>query len=186
MLTKQPSHLTQLKDYGGWPEDQAEIPLKHMTSDHIKLLAAKCSRSKDIEMPVFPASPSKQGPENETSGRTAITPMPGPATSTNQVSNNLRTITPMPTTPEAGLCEDVSEKGMDGNEIEVAGPDGVDGNDEPEETWDMIKIMSINDLTSDSAIKCSTETCTLPAACAYVSNLAPKDKWYSCLDCQVS
>jgi hypothetical protein len=56
---------------------------------------------------------------------------------------------------------------------------------EMEEAWDVKKVMSIADV-SDCPIKCSTETCTLAAACVYVSNLAPTEKWYTCLDCQVS
>ena len=57
--------------------------------------------------------------------------------------------------------------------------------DEMEEVWDVKKVMSIADV-NDCPIKCSTETCTLAAACVYISNLAPAEKWYTCLDCQVS
>jgi hypothetical protein len=62
--------------------------------------------------------------------------------------------------------------------------DGDQG-EEMEEVWDVRKVMSIADV-NDCPIKCSTETCTLAAACVYVSNLAPTEKWYTCLDCQVS
>jgi hypothetical protein len=71
------------------------------------------------------------------------------------------------------------------------GADNKESNDTPtagggeiEEVWDVKKVMSIADV-NDCPIKCSTETCTLAAACVYVSNLEP-EKWYTCLDCQVS
>jgi hypothetical protein len=62
--------------------------------------------------------------------------------------------------------------------------DQADG-EEMEEVWDVKKVMSIADV-KDCPIKCSNEKCTLAAACVYVSNLAPTEKYYSCLDCQVS
>lgn len=55
--------------------------------------------------------------------------------------------------------------------------------DEEKEVWDLKKILSIAEIT-ECPIKCSSDACTLPAACAWVSNLNPT-KWYSCLDCQV-
>lgn len=57
---------------------------------------------------------------------------------------------------------------------------------EEEEVWDIKKILSINEITQECPIKCATESCRLPAALIYASNLAPNDKWYTCLDCQVS
>jgi hypothetical protein len=57
---------------------------------------------------------------------------------------------------------------------------------EAEEVWDLVKIIGIDALLIDSPVKCSTETCLLPAACVYVSSQAPTEKWYTCLDCQVS
>jgi hypothetical protein len=62
--------------------------------------------------------------------------------------------------------------------------DGEEG-EEMEEVWDVKKVMSFADI-KDCPIKCSNETCTLAAACIYVSNLAPTEDWYTCLDCQVS
>jgi hypothetical protein len=62
-------------------------------------------------------------------------------------------------------------------------PDGDQG-EEMEEAWNVKKVMSIADV-SDCPIKCSTEKCALAAACVYVSNFAPTEKWYTCLDCQV-
>lgn len=67
-------HCQKLKDYGGWPEDLSELPLQHMTPAHINLLASKCSRSKDIAMPVFPASHGQDTPKNDNVSRTDITP----------------------------------------------------------------------------------------------------------------
>lgn len=55
---------------------------------------------------------------------------------------------------------------------------------QPSEVWDLKKILSLDDLTKDAAIKCSTDDCRLPACCIWVSNFMPTTKWYSCLDCQ--
>ena len=57
--------------------------------------------------------------------------------------------------------------------------------DDDEEEWEVKKIMSIQDL-KECPIVCSGESCRNVAAMIYVSNLAPTEKWYSCLDCQVS
>ena len=46
------------------------------------------------------------------------------------------------------------------------------------------KIMSIKDL-NNLPIAWSTDSCLNTAALVYTSNMAPTDKWYSCLDCQV-
>jgi hypothetical protein len=54
-----------------------------------------------------------------------------------------------------------------------------------EEAWECIKVMSIVELTDGIPIKCSDDECLLPAACVYSSTLHPKEKHYSCLDCQV-
>jgi hypothetical protein len=52
---------------------------------------------------------------------------------------------------------------------------------EAEEMWDLKKVLPLESIPS---IKCSLETCPLPACCIWVSNLDPKTNWYSCLDCQ--
>jgi hypothetical protein len=77
-----------------------------------------------------------------------------------------------------------SNDNKDGNTNDEGQAAG-DEEGEAEEVWDVKKVMSIADV-KDCPIKCSTEKCTLAAACVYVSNLAPTEKSYSCLDCQVS
>jgi hypothetical protein len=62
-------------------------------------------------------------------------------------------------------------------------PSDDDSDQSDAEVWDLVKVMTPNDL--ESPIKCSTETCVLPAACVYKSILNPS-VWYTCLDCQVS
>jgi hypothetical protein len=58
------------------------------------------------------------------------------------------------------------------------------GADEQEETWDLKKVFTVEEL-KHNPVKCLTSKCTLFAACAYASSLVPTDKWYTCLDCQV-
>jgi hypothetical protein len=90
------------------------------------------------------------------------------------------------------LCEQHQESEFGGWPEGVEPPE-TESDDDKEETgkggkdevWTITKVVSIGDLT-DCPVKCSTETCALPAACVYVSSAAPTKKWYSCLDCQVS
>lgn len=57
--------------------------------------------------------------------------------------------------------------------------------EEGEEAWRLVQILSKNVVAGRSHTKCMTENCALRAACVYVSADAPKKKWYTCLDCQV-
>ena len=58
-------------------------------------------------------------------------------------------------------------------------------NEEPvEEMWDLVKVISQEQLTKSGTILCATEGCMLAAACAWTSNLTPKERWFTCLDCQ--
>lgn len=73
------------------------------------------------------------------------------------------------------------------NDIETTGSLEHDGEEtDDEEVWDLVKIIGADALLTDCPIKCSTDACLLPAACVYVSSHAPTQKWYTCLDCQVS
>jgi hypothetical protein len=55
-----------------------------------------------------------------------------------------------------------------------------------DEEWELKKIMSIEAINHPFPVKCSHDNCTLVAATVWVSNHKPDEKWYSCLDCQVS
>lgn len=52
-----------------------------------------------------------------------------------------------------------------------------------EETWDLVKILSVADVTGSCPVVCQTEGCGLKAGVIYVSSSGLK--WYGCLDCQV-
>ena len=89
------SHTAQAADFGGWPELN-ELPLEHMTKQHIDILAAKCSNRLDIEMPNFSdvaSSPSgishtvSPGPRAQVDADT-ITPSPGVALKEAAASKN--------------------------------------------------------------------------------------------------
>jgi hypothetical protein len=69
--------------------------------------------------------------------------------------------------------------------ITPAPPQDDEGEEKEEdaEAWDLTRILSVEDI-KDCPIKCSSESCPLPAACVWISNQAPTTKWYSCLDCQ--
>jgi hypothetical protein len=115
-----------------------------------------------------------------------------------------------PPTDEAASSEVSDDPGKDAMETDERGKDAMEtdetGNDnamdteapseetpeepedledrsdnEEEEMWDLKKVLPLESIPS---IKCSLETCPLPACCIWVSNLDPKTNWYSCLDCQ--
>ena len=52
------------------------------------------------------------------------------------------------------------------------------------EAWELIQILSLSRLSQEGTVKCSSETCSLAACSVWKSNLAPTEKWYSCIDCQ--
>lgn len=52
------------------------------------------------------------------------------------------------------------------------------------EAWELIQILSLSRLSQEGTIKCSSEVCSLAACTVWKSNLAPTEKWYSCIDCQ--
>lgn len=54
-----------------------------------------------------------------------------------------------------------------------------------EKDWRLVEILSKNAVAGRSHSNCMTENCKVRAACVYVSSKAPKEKWYTCLDCQV-
>jgi hypothetical protein len=54
------------------------------------------------------------------------------------------------------------------------------------EIWDLKRVLSIEQITKECPVKCSTEECPLPACCVWVSSRAPTTNWYSCLDCQAN
>lgn len=92
------------------------------------------------------------------------------------------------TPKNAGEARAISPEMADESGIENRDTSEHDQDDETddEEVWNLVKIIGVDALLIDSPIKCSTDTCLLPAACVYVSTQAPKEKWYTCLDCQVS
>lgn len=64
--------------------------------------------------------------------------------------------------------------------------ENVEEDSEADEEWELKKIMPIEAINHEFPVKCSHDTCTLVAATVWVSNQKPDEKWYSCLDCQVS
>ena len=114
-----------------------------------------------------------------------------------------------PTSAEAASADVSDEPGNDAMETDESGKDAMETDEtgngdamdtealsetpeepensenrsdsEEEEMWDLKKVLPLESIPS---IKCSLETCPLPACCIWVSNLDPKTNWYSCLDCQ--
>lgn len=108
-------------------------------------------------------------------------PMTQPDTDAN---TNTRASDESPTEPQS---IEVQQPSIDDNTKD--GECDATDNDESkaeEVLWDLKKIMSIAEVTHECPIKCSHETCSLPAASIWVSTEKPTDNWYSCLDCQVS
>jgi hypothetical protein len=87
--------MLQENDYGGWPEPN-ELPIDSMTQEHKDALISKCSRKKDVPMPHFAASPSKEY-ENKLVSHTIITPLRNDTvTQTAGKKNGKSTVTPSP------------------------------------------------------------------------------------------
>lgn len=66
--------LLSISDYEGWPEEQHELPIDHMTEEHRQLIADKCSADgENAAMPNVPTSLLATAGGN---GASAITPIP--------------------------------------------------------------------------------------------------------------
>ena len=68
--------FAQAKDFGGWPP-AAELPVTHLTQEHLTLLAQKCSRQKSLDMPSFSTASPGHETRDSSSHLVAVTPMPG-------------------------------------------------------------------------------------------------------------
>lgn len=64
----------QEDDFDGWPPLE-ELPTKYIEPRHLKLIASKCSRRKNMEMPAFPMSSSPQ-PKTNCGKSNLVTPPP--------------------------------------------------------------------------------------------------------------
>lgn len=128
---------------------------------------SKCSNNKSPEMPEFIETEFKGG-----------------SAPNKQQDNDI-------VAPENGI--ETKEQSMPSDDVQQSDDDEDKDDDDPqkneeqenEDVWELVKIMSCADVSSDCPIKCSIESCPVPAAVAYVSNQKANEKWYGCLDCQV-
>ena len=90
-------------------------------------------------------------------------------------------------TPDSEV-ETPSKEVMDPESAEedLSGSGDGDSSEDAEEMWDLTKVLSFEELSREGTIKCSTEDCLNAAACVWVSNLKPKSRWFSCIDCQAN
>ena len=88
-------------------------------------------------------------------------------------------------TTETGRESFEVENENDTSDIEHKHENGEEDSEAIEE-WELKKIMSIEAINHQFPVKCSHDSCTLVAATVWISNQKPDEKWYSCLDCQVS
>jgi hypothetical protein len=152
----------QETDFGGWPDNFT--PPKHVQSN---------VHNEDAATPDPKETQGKEPDEVATEDQTEETAEDTP---TADESCNAKECDPSKVSESNGTSKDsgiIDEDQADGEEEEM------------EEVWDVKKVMSIADV-KDCPTECSNETCTLAAACVYVSNLAPTEDWNTCLDCQVS
>ena len=54
---------------------------------------------------------------------------------------------------------------------------------EGEEKWDLIEVITVNDLKKKKPKRCQEEECSSAACSVWTSNAAPDDEWYGCIDC---
>jgi hypothetical protein len=154
----------QEKDFGGWPANIT--PPKHAQSS---------VDNEDDEAPDPKETSDEKEPDEVATEEKAEETAQATPTADETCKDE---------EPDPSKVTESNDK-IDDDTNREGGVAGDDQGEEMEEAWDVKKVMSIADV-NDCPIKCSTETCTLAAACVYVSNLAPTEKWYTCLDCQVS
>jgi hypothetical protein len=171
----------QLSEFGGWPagieraknpeEGTQDVQEKQHESDQAN--AKIDGHNKGHPTPITPVNSAET---NDTGIKSTPDAIDGSEDNASEAGE--------PEAKEAqqgkeGKEEDLQEEQPEG-ELEQQQEEG-----DQEEVWYLKGIFSIEAVTG-APIKCSDETCLLPAACSYVSNLAPTTKWYTCLDCQVS
>jgi hypothetical protein len=135
-----------------------------MTEEHKSFLRSKCSKSKTVDMPKFP----QQNLAKTSGGAPSSDEKEGETSPSEQQEND--SVQEVADSPSAEDSDKHSEQEEDGSQ--------------QEELWGVTKVLSIEDL-KECPIVCSGECNTL-AAVVYKSSLTPNEKWYSCLDCQVS
>lgn len=80
-----------------------------MTQEHIDELIAKCSKRKDIEMPLFPESPSKACAKQTAPANTVTPPPQNLTTQKNDLPKGLSNITPSPALVENETSKNVNK-----------------------------------------------------------------------------
>jgi hypothetical protein len=153
-------------DFGGWPDGVVH-------SDEPPQGDASTTEVPHVSQTQDDPSASSSNETTTQGSETAAAPMPldTSSSSTNKTATASSTEASVPEPTADTTTDEVS------NETTLK-------EEEPQEVWDLKKILSFDDLNKDATIKCSTDDCLLPACCVWISNIAPTTKWYSCLDCQ--
>lgn len=88
----------QEKDYGGWPTEVGEIPLKFMTEEHREVISEKCTGRYSPDMPQLPTvDPSKLDSPTITQPQTTkLGNDSGSQSKTSSVGDHVSTVTPPP------------------------------------------------------------------------------------------
>lgn len=88
----------QEKDFDGWPVD--ELPITHMTADHKRVIAEKCSSQKAPSFPDIPngheASPPRESGDDKSSMSHTITPLQSSNMTQARKKGMESTVTPSP------------------------------------------------------------------------------------------
>lgn len=106
----------------------------------------------------------------------------------NTIDSEVAIVTEGQQEEQRNFAEDmeIAEKTSEHFEEDEIEDEHVEEDSEADEEWELKKIMPIEAINHEFPVKCSHDTCTLVAATVWVSNQKPDEKWYSCLDCQVS
>ena len=151
----------QENDFGGWPEDQTELPLKILTDEHRKIIIKRCTNQEDPIMPDLPACAD----DSKKSTEDAATSM----------TNNSKEAKDAKVQGAENETNHVNKEGDNEN---------ANGDKDADETWDLQFIFSVKDLTKSKPVMCSHDDCNLVACSKWVSNLNPENSWFTCIDCQ--
>ena len=182
----------QLKDFGGWPEgvdppddeeEEEEQDPTEAKESHDRQNDAETSSSSSNQETASSSSPtssnkieSDEKPKDK-NDLSSGTPSTTSVDSSPPVDKN---DTPEPSKEPRDTSQVSSEESTNGSSEGtpemapvVSQSTDQDAEEEENEIWDLKKILPYADITKEATIKCSTETCKLPACCIWKSNLAP-------------
>ena len=150
----------QANDFGGWPDDEKEIPIKILDDDLREAMMDKCTNLVEPDLPDLP------------SGNVAVGASKDAAATTEEDRSS-----------SDGNADASAEDDDGGKENESPSNDNDDEVDE--DLWELTIIFLVKELTKAKPVMCSygkEGACDLVACSRWENSV--EGTWHSCLDCQ--